>query len=349
MKKAIFNYIIRSLLLSALILIFEIRLANGEITFRNIEINKSTVNNVKVFEYDICYKGKSSVLVDMKNEPLLVIPDNQIANISLSYNSCIDTSDVELKIDIREGFRDLLKRFTSEFVNKQAALFINGDLVSASRFFMPLEIGIRFGCLSYEKAVAIIINSGFTPNYEETCVGGKTKMIDLTGKYKFKENYTQRKNFYSSSLNNSEFWYLKEETLIYDKPDGNIIARMPAKKIVEQHYNPESKEFEKKGDWLKIIYQGETDWIKLDNAIPLFSTLDTNLFLQQFFIYNEYRYEGSIVDKHMYSSYLINRLISIRKLYIAEALQRFKDEKEFKRWYIDTFGKEFAAKYLKLK
>lgn len=327
--------------LIGLILLLEIRLANGEISFRSVEPDTSSANNEKSFEYDICYKGKTSVFVDMQKEPLLIIPDNQIVNMRLYYKTCIDISDVALTIDLKENFWDRFKRLAAKLFNQRAAIFINGEIVSAPRFSMPLERGFSFGCLSYEKAVVVIINSEFTPNYEETCVGGKTKMIDLTGKYKFKENYAQKKNYYPSSLNNSEFWYLKEETSIYDNPGGNIIVRVPAKKIVEQYYSPESKEFEKKGDWLKIIYQGEAGWIKLNNAIPLFSILDTNLFLQKFFIYNEYRYEGSIEDKHMYSSYLINRLISLRKLYIKEAINRFKNDNEFKRWYFDTFGKEF--------
>ncbi|MEW6110415.1 MAG: hypothetical protein AB1632_14805 [Nitrospirota bacterium] len=340
MREKIFKRsILSSLLTIVLILFFEIGLTNGEITYRSVEPD----NNAKAFEINdfLEFGHKSFIFVDMEKKPLLIIPDDQITNMSLSYKTCVDISGVAVRIDINDVFSKKFDGFTANLFEKKIAIFINGDFIGAPTIREPLEESFAFGPVSYEKAAAIIINSGFTPNYEETCVGGKTKIIDITKKYKFKENYAHKQNNYPSILNNSEFWYLKEETPIYDGPGGNIIMRMPAKKIVEQYYNPESKEFEKKGDWLKIIYQGEARWIKAVNIIPFFSILNTNLFLQKFFVYNEYRYEGSIEDKHMYSNYLIQRVRSIRKLYIEEARSRFKDENEFKRWYFDTFQKSY--------
>ena len=333
---------LNGLLLITLILFFEIGPAYGEIVFRKSEADKSSVNVKKAYDYDTCYKGKSTTFVDMQKKPLLIIPDNQLANISLSYKTCIDTSNVILRIDLKKDFRRKSVKFATKYIGQSVALFINGDLVSAVTISTPFESGFSFGCLSYEKAVAIVINSGFTPNYEETCVGGKTKMVNLIKKYKFKEDYTRKENGYPSTLKNSEFWYLKEETPMYDNPNGNINVSIPAKEIIEQYYDSKSEEFERKGNWLKVIYHGETGWIKRNHLIiTFFSLLDSNLFLQKFFPFSEYRYDEFIGNKNVYSDYLIKRAATVRKLYIEEALQRFKNKNEFKRWYFDTFNKSF--------
>ena len=334
------------LLLAILFLSLEIGISNGKMIFRKSEIDNSMSENKKKFEYDTCYKDKRYALVDVQKEPLLLIPNEQVANMRLSYKTCVDLPHAVLEVNVREGFRNRLKVYTTKLVKQSVALFIDDEFISALTISAPLEKGFAFGCLSYEKAASIIMNSGYTPNYEDTCVGGKTKIADLTTKYKFKEKFIGKRDYYPSVLNNSEFWYLQEEAPLHDRADGNVVARIPAKRIVEQYFNPQSYEFKSNGDWVKIIYHGELGWIKRSHAIPLFSLLDTNLFLQKFFIFNEYRYESSIEDKHMYSDYLLNRINTLRKLYFKEAHARFKDNNEFQKWYVDTFGKEFAAKYL---
>lgn len=330
------------LLLIILVIFLEIGSANGEITYRKIDADMQSSNGLTAFEIDDFFGHRSSILIDMKKKPLFIIPDDQIVRMSMSYNTCIDISSVAVRIDVNEIFSKRFEGFAAHLQGQQMAFFIAGDFVGAPTMMVPLEKSFAFGPLTYEKAAAIIMNSGYRPNYEETCVGGKTKMIYLTKKYAFKKDYEHKRKFYPSILNNSEFWYLKEDTPIFDSPNGKIIAHMPAKEVIEQFYNTDSDEFERKGNWLKVIYRGETRWITDASVIPFFSVLDTNLFLQKFFVYGEYRYEGAIEDKRMYSDYLLKRIGSIRKVYIKEALSRFKDEKEFRRWYSDSFRKSFT-------
>ncbi len=333
--------ILKMSIISIVMLSFVLPVRADVIFFSCIE-KDAFKNNFTTFERNDCFNAEGPIFIDMK-KPLLLIKNNQINNMKFADTSqlCVNTPYIDLVIEVKKEFYNNLKEFSVANIKNKVAVFFDGDLINAASIYGTLEEGFTVAsCLTYEKAAILMLNNGFNPNYEKTCIANQIDTTDLERKYDFKDDFSGRKDHHPSLLEYSEFWCLKDNTQVYKSPNGEIIATIRAMKIIEQYFNLKTKTFERDKDWIRIVYEEKLGWIKKDRAIPFFALLDTNLFLQKFFIFNEYRYQRQEKYKSAFPNYMIERLNSIRKSYIKEALSRFKNAKEFQKWYLDTFGRK---------
>ncbi len=148
-------------------------------------------------------------------------------------------------------------------------------------------------------------------------------------KFKTKKDYIP--------LKNSPLWILTEETELFnDLNEKKRLQIIPSHKVVEQYYDEKEKNFLRNDSYIKVVYQGNVGWININSAMPFLSTLDDNVFLGKFFENHEQFYCSELIAPQA-----VDKRRTIRNLYIKEARSRFLNEKEFRRWYRNTFKKEF--------
>lgn len=300
------------------------------ITLKKVE--EQITDRERQISYVDCGGNKETITIQADAKHLLFIPQNKIKKIKILHDVCDFYQPFSLNIEVDSRYLKEIKQFSTMYLKKKVAFFINDELVALPEISLLLkEPEFNISCFTLEKAVALSINAGFLPNYNDICVNNKKEMKDIQSYYKFKdrENHVPPKD--------AMFWLLLKNTALFDNPeDKKIIKIIPAKRNVEQYFNENIKKFERNGGFIKVIYQGEIGWIKDDTAISFLSTLDNNIFLQKFFENHEQFYNSRLIAKEA-----IAKRDAIRKLYIKEAKNRFLNETEFKRWYFDTFGREF--------
>lgn len=325
--------IIRHILLNILFANMFIPIASSdEIMFRIVDENRSS--NFTTYQNISCFNDKNNVFINLPQKPF-IINKEQILQMRINRRICIDDPYVNLVVKIKNSISDMLKDYSKKIEGTQIAIFFNNDLIGTFHVYSRIDDGFSINsCLPLDKAVAIMMNFSFTPNFQEICIGGKLEPISLESKYKFKK---QNK----SKLTDSEFWVLTQDTKMYKSPNGDFITMVNNNKVVEQFYNENLGRFESNDDWLRIIYNGEIGWIKKIYAIPFFTIFDNDIFFQKLFVFNEHRYLKQQKHKSSFSNYIVGRLVNIRGFYIKEALSRFHNVKDFERWYFETFAISF--------
>ncbi len=300
------------------------------ITFK--KINKDISEGEQQIRYISCTGEVETVLIKEDDPPLLFIPKNKIENIEITHELCLSVyQPFGILIKLDKTYLPKLKQFSRKYYKKQVAVFIDNEIVSLPIIsFISNEPEFKLTCFTLEKAVMISINLGFKPRYNEICVNKKKEIRDLISHYKFKDKKSYKPV-------DSFLWIITKNTTLLDNlQNKKPIMTIPANKIVEQYFNEITKDFEKKGNYIKVIYQNKIGWIKRTSVISFFSTLDHNIFLQKFFENNELYSNSKLM-----SQIAIAKIKAIREFYIKEAKARFISDAEFKRWYLDTFGTPF--------
>jgi hypothetical protein len=305
------------------------------ISLRNIK-NNGEDGTVPQTYFD-CGGYKETVLIKDDEPVALFIPIDEIEKAKIIHVVCETKfyQPFDMEISVSKQYALQLKQFYANNVGKEYAEYINNELISVVSVIEPAaSFDIRLGCFTLEQVVQLSINLGFQPKYETICVNKKAKLKDLSSSYKFKA-----KRDYVP-LKNSPLWILTEEKeLLNNLNDKKRILIIPSQKAVEQYYDEREKNFVRKDGFIKVMYQDKTGWIDSKSAIPFLSTLDNNVFLEKFFENHEQFYHSELIAPQA-----INKRKTIRNLYVSEAKSRFASEKEFTRWYRNTFGKEFYEK-----
>lgn len=263
------------------------------------------------------------------------MPLDQIKDVNVIHYSCDRYyQPFDLQMTLPSVYLRQFNKLPVGNVGRELAEYINGELVSFMRIGGTAEAsGLGFGCFTLEKAVALSINLGFRPQYDSLCINEKKGIKDLSTSYKFKKKTDYK-------WENSVLWILsKDEELLNDLDEKKPLLKIQAKKIVEQYFNESNKDFERKGAYIRVVYKGVSGWIESTALISFLSTLDSNVFLQKFFENHEQFFNSNLINKK--NSGAIEKRKAIRKLYVNEAKSRFLNDKEFEKWYLDTFNRPF--------
>lgn len=299
------------------------------VVFREDESDKSAKNEKVCYIND--YFEMQCAWINKEEEPLITIPQDMVERVGIRGSIC---ESFYLPFDLEIVFEEDVSKVFSNIVRnhekKQIALFIDDELV-ALPYVLPFSWGGNSFVVSsfrFEKAASIILNMGLSPDYDNICIHNKKEMSELEKKYNFRE-----KDDYVPSAD-SEFWITMKELEMYDNlDDKNVIKRIPKNKLMQQMYNYEKEDFERKGNYLEVIYENAVGWIRRDKVKTFFSTLSNDVFIQKYFENNEIYF-----SRRDYPSESLKRMIKVRNYYMNEAKARFVSVEQFMKWYQDTFN-----------
>lgn len=324
------------------------------------EVVKSKNEHITLKQFPYIDEDGKTELIELKDIPEIKIP-SQFVNavsfnvLSLQNNEYVKNSDNPMTISFDKSFLTKIKKFIEINSGKEVAVLVCNKIIglpTVTELWNDREhdnagLGLAFNS-SLDKKIALIANLGISPNYGDIYVKyGPPDYKNVTKNYKFKSPFDKTLDVYPTTLTESEFWVTKEEIPIsYDDTQHRIM--LPKRFYVEQLFSSNTFKWEFDNESIKIEnpYGTGEAWIKRNSIVPFFSTLSTDLFLGTFFINNENEWQLIHEKKEYYWNNFTTakreKIKSIRKLYIKEALSRFINENEFKKWYLNNFNKPFV-------
>jgi hypothetical protein len=326
--------IFKTILLFLALSVFSSLSEAGEIVLRH-SYDKAE-ERTQTIEFTDCGGYKDKYFIKKDETPVFIMPTDAVKDLKIAHYFCEDFyQPFYIDITVTPEYAQRLKKLYADNVRKSFVEYLDDEMVSTLTIVEPTgRFDIGFGCLTLEKAVAISINLGFPPDYNKICVNNKERIKDLSSSYKLKAKRDQ------ASIIKSPLWILSKETSLFNNLiDKKPMLNIPSQKVVEQYYDERARDFERKDDYIKIRYQNKVGWIDSKSAVSFLSTLNNNIFLQKIFENHEQFYHSELIAPQA-----INKRRTIRNLYVREAKSRFASEKEFTRWYRNTFGKEFYEK-----
>lgn len=319
---------------------------------------KEIAKKAERFSYIDKYGKSESVYVE--NAPEIIIPPNLVKDVEFSViefakNEYLKTVDNPLQLMFDSSIRNDLTNVIEKNIEKQVAIFVCNKVIE-----IPIVRDLPEGLkgkgsagialphdTTIDHQIALIMNLGITPKYKDIYVKtGKPEYKKVVKHYKIRPPFNETKGIYPAILNESEYWVTREEVEVFS--ENHQSKKLPKRFMVKQFFSPYLSKWRQEKEMIMIEnpYGGGAAWINKNKILPFFSILNTDIFLGTFFINNELKWQLINDEKNYYMyNYTYAKwkeIESIRKLYIKEARERFINEEEFKKWYLDNFDKPFV-------
>ena len=263
--------------------------------------DKELIKNAERFSYVDKSGRLESIYVE--KTPKIVIPPKLIKDINFYViefkdNEYFRNANGPIQLVFDASLRKEKNDFVENNLNKRIAIFVCNKLIASPKVtslgIPELEEGTDSWMYDYyskslDRGIALIKNVGITPKYKDIYAKfGKPTYRNVTKNYKFKTPFDKTREIYPINLSESELWVTQEEAEIYASVN-RVSVKLPKGFMVEQVFSPSLSKWEYGKEFIIIEnpYGRGKAWIRKNQLVPFFSTLNTDLFLGTFFINNE--------------------------------------------------------------